>query len=232
MSISSSSTNSYGKRKLQGRERDLFVTGTLNFLKHLDENPDLETGIEPFDRLPEEDRPAIILWVSAHLLDDRPAPIPAAWMEATLLAVFNHICINVHEEIHQDEARSGEEEEDSTYYGWRNLVHEAWMERCRHPEAEYDEDEGPNQCIFSTHHDGWCRKVHDLDTEILEDRDCLDDSLLDLHPTEAAKVRQYLGIPESYFMSVPPAIQSHPGYQIKGALDLLVKFYPYEKLAA
>lgn len=196
-----------GNRVLIGNERRLIVRGVVELWTLL---TDLEgewwvSGSPFFDDIPLEDRSYALLKVATHLLSSEEPPEHHAWSEGAMLAVFNLIGQRVEEEVEKDR-RLGP---SKSRIFWRQLVHDAWMERCYEPPSEIDwePDEGPRQRLRSRNLDFWDFKVVLLTDEILFDRDCVLDDFMRMPSGIAATIMRQMGIENDYYTAMPAALK-------------------------
>ena len=199
---------SEGVRKLLGKERRLFtsVTGSLfdwlGDLKEIDE--DWQGGASAFDNIPIENRRWLLLWVAEALLGDGPAPSLAAWNEGAVLAVFRHLEEQL--DVEFDLQDSSEPPDEPVY--WRSMVYEAWVERFDEAEmVVFGKGEGPNQPVHSLDSDQWSSKIEFLADQILFDRDCEAEYVMDAPPQVAEMSKRELGIDEEYYVGIPPLLK-------------------------
>ena len=196
-----------GNRALMGKERRLIVRGVdaLWSLLTDEEGEWWESGSPFFDDIPLEDRSYALLEVDAHLLSSKAPPEHHAWSEGAILAVFNMIGQRVEEEVEKDR-RLGP---SKSRIFWRQLVHDAWMERCYESpsEIDWDPDEGPHQQLRSRNLDYWDFKVVLLTDEILFDRDCEIDDFMRMPSRIAATIMRQMGIEENYYTATPAALK-------------------------
>ena len=210
-----------GIRKLVGKERRLFSAAARSLFHRLGELADIEvdwnSGSPAFDSIPIENRRWLLLLVAEALLGDEPDPSLGAWNEGAVLAVFNHLKEEVQFEI--DYQPEGALDEPAYM---RSRVHDAWMEHIDKTEmAEYGEEEGPHQPLDSTDFDEWDSKIEFLADQILFDRDCEDETVMDLNPAIAEMCKQQLGIHEDYYVSIPPLLKGSDRKRLKSFLGAL-----------
>jgi hypothetical protein len=190
-----------GDRRLDGLERRLFLSGAVALEELLrvaiQTDDDVAVGVAPFDGLALDRRRWLLLQVTVALGGDGPAPELSSLSESAVMAVFFMVRINVG-------AEAGIESPSETRARWRQLVRDAWMERCSDQTRRYDRDEGYRQAETSYNYQEWSDKIEDLADLILWDRDFeLDETVADRDPRRAADARHALGIDSGYFRSVP-----------------------------
>lgn len=197
--------SSAGVRKLQGKERTLFIEGLLSLHDHLrldEEDDGLPLDIPAFDDIPLTDRLSVLVFVADQVLGDGPPPKGYAWNEAAIGAIFAHLEVMIELEIEAADLPA-EPGEDRSF--WRRLVHEAWMERCfPASEVKWGKGEGNKQQLSSRDRDHWFFKSECLRSELLEDDDYTMDHFMDAPPDQVAGAKDFLGIPEEYFTQAPP----------------------------
>ena len=207
-----------GDRKLEGKERALFVHAAVE-LHDLLAQPGggaWASDAPSFNTIPIENRPYALLSVVDQLLNDEPDPELYAWNEGAVLAVFNLISQRLEEEVMSKGAAR------TTI--WRTLVHEAFMETCYVPgEVEWDKGEGPDQPITSENLDEWDFKILLLTDDVLFDRDCEDDQVMDLAPRVAETVKAELAISDDYYTAIPPDFSESERARLGNLLEHLRK---------
>ena len=216
----------HGARRLRGHERGLFVAGALKLFNILDDCPEFETGVEPFDRIPEQDRSLVLLKVAGQLLDHRRAPVPTAWVEATVLAVHEFIREQLSEELDVAVERSGEEDVQEADCWWRSLILLAWFERCHDFREEYDSGTGPKQPVTSPDRREWDFKMDGLEEEVLDDRDCISEIVMELDQGADFRLSGEPRFPKGYYTTVAPSLCSDPGFWSTEIIELLERYYP------
>jgi hypothetical protein len=183
-----------GIRRLSGMERDLFVRGVLSLHEKLVHNKRWKTGVSVLDSMPADIKPCVLLDVAEALTGNRPAPELYAWNEGAVLAVFNTLEHDIAREIMLGGVAV------------RRRVHKAWLATCYEPEIDDEPELGLN-LFFSKSNDPavWSHKIERLANRILHDRDMEEEELfLDMPAVRSAPVKEMLGIPDRYFVAVPP----------------------------
>lgn len=196
-----------GDRKLQGKERTLFVAGVIGLYEQLtdkdirDADDDAPpTGISVFDSIPIEARPCVLLHVAEHVLGDGESPELYAWNEGTVRAVFEFI-----------ESMCGIEEDDGGGVGFgefQQLAMDAWkeMEARAGKEAKEDPEFVQTDPYDPIAERDWGVMLDDLMLEVFWDDDFLDAELPDLEPEHGKQLKKHMGIHDDYFRAIPPAI--------------------------
>ena len=137
-------------------------------------------------------------------------------MEAAALAVYEFIREQVSEEI------DAAQELDCW---WRTLILRAWCERCHDFREEYASGTGPSQPITSSDRYEWEFKMDGLEEEVLEDRRCLSERVMELDPGTAN--RRYRGskFPQTYYTAAAPSVWSKSDRWLFEILELLERYY-------
>ena len=210
-----------GPRKLQPRERSLFLHGALalrDFLHDVHEGNDhFDVGVSVFDRIPAVDRPHVLLWVAEHVLGDGPPPPIRGWSAGTIAAVFAYVETMMELEIEDFKLEGG-----ISLIPWRRRIHEAWMERCLpNTEVRFPKGEGVHQPLDSQNLEEWRFKIGGLTEEILADADYEVDEILDVSPERATATKEYLGIENDYYTEPAPTFSSEDRQRLAKLRTLL-----------
>ena len=180
-----------GVRVLQGPERSLFVT-SLGMIVDLLRTDDFAVDIAVFDDLQRNQKIAVLHTIGHALLrDDTPAPDLTAVIEGAVASVFEHIRTMVMQEI---ELPPDNEYFDDNLPTWRELVlaaaRELELEEYPHPKSRDEETwDFLLECLIGT---------------VLWDNDFEDDAQLDVSPETSRYLKSTLGMPDNYYVAVPP----------------------------
>lgn len=193
----------YGERKLIGKEARLFKEGALFYVDQIFdfEEEGSHMGVPAYDSLTKENRSLILLSTIEAALGDKPSPDLYAWNEGAIYCVFQSIKVSLEMEIWntKEAARLGRDKQ--TFYSWRKLVHDAYLERL----AEDGAQEYKEHTMESDDFEIWEEKVERLVDSILPDRDFIScESIMDVPPSRAAIFKQILRIEDDYAVIPPP----------------------------
>lgn len=218
---------SHGDRILEGKERRLFVHVAAHlsseFIDAEDDEDAVSVGVDIFDRMLVEDRRLALLVVAEYLLGREDELELRAWNEAVVLAVYTFLKTLIEVEI--DEVMAGLRPFKDEFPSWRELLHEAWMERCFRPEDKslFKKGEGHLQGLDSDNMEGWDFKIELIADQILHDRDCEAEAITDLPPDESAGRKEYLGIADEYFSEVPAPLTEERRQELRAIHLKLIK---------
>jgi hypothetical protein len=212
-----------GDRKLQGRERALFVAGVVGLYEHLidedmwdDNDGGPHTGVPVFDAIPIDARPYVLLHVAQQMLSDGESPELYAWNEGTIRAVFAFVesMCELEDEDSETEAASGR---------FHRLVREAWEEvESRHAkEGPVDTELEDGEGIELPGKNDFTRMLDELMLDIFWDDDFLDDVLPDVEPKHGKELKATMGIQEDYYTSVPKAVSKEDRRRLDAFLSEL-----------
>lgn len=231
-----------GERKLEGRERELFIKALLALYDMFREGEESgaaapDVGVTVFDAIPLEDRAMAVLIVGEQVLGDGPGPGVRAWNAGTLGAIFAHLETLIELEIDSEDlgdaalAKEFEEmglgigrEEAGARFAWRKLIHDTWMDRCFPGVGiKFEKGEGDRQPLESKDLDAWTFKIEGLAGELLEDDDYRMETFMDVMPGQAAAAKEYLGIERDYFTDVPPVLSSEEKERLRAFHGVLLR---------
>ena len=86
----------------------------------------------------------------------------------------------------------------------------------------FEKGEGPHQPLDSTDSDQWSFKIEFLADQILFDRDCEAEYMMDAPPQVAEMSKRELGIDKEYYVEIPPLLKKSDQKRLKAffrALD-------------
>lgn len=160
----------------------------------------LHTGVEPFDALESEQQLFLVNQVTGILLNvNSVVPTPAAYLDATVAAVFSWMDSLVSMEIDSEYDTRKAEKHDTDQ---RQAVLTALLsdeEEQRNPVGRPDAE-----CSVK---ETWEEVIQTLRDRVLQDEDwALAESTLDLPPDTAGDLKQNMGIDADYFSAVPPSV--------------------------
>lgn len=175
----------YGERTLKGGEAILFSEGLLSLLDEAAQEPDFyDLGVECFDNLTFGQKVSVLSIIGRGLLcEDIPLVRLSAVLEGAIAAVFEYIKDEITFEI----------DRPMFHPHWRSLVAAAAKQigAMHIPE------------VTCTDLDEWETEIDGLAKVILWYLEYDDAGLyIDLPPEKSKKLRDWVGIPDDYFMAI------------------------------
>ncbi len=197
---------SNGERILLGGERRLFEDSLGMMVDHLSVC-DSDFGVPAFDQLQLGQKLYALYRAGRALLHpDEPPPEKAAFLEAAVAAVYQHVFDMVVLEI--------EEPDFAPQPSWRQRVVEAARE------SENIEEVPP---VNSRDKDTWEVMVDCLADDIIGDRDFEMQVHLDADPEKSREVKEMMGISKDYYTTVA---YDPPDDQVNLYIDALMGLTP------
>lgn len=167
--------------------RDIILYMCDMIMEAEDDQASCFEGAQVFDRMTRTEQLACLEVVSQYLFHETEACLElSAWSEATLASILHEIRTFIHLEIEEEQG-----------YEYRQTIM-----GLLDAEKEIEDFDDPEE---------WEAMLEAYEARFLWDMDYEDDDITDLAPEEASRIRQKLGIEDSYFTALAPDLDKLVG---------------------
>jgi hypothetical protein len=182
-----------GERVFRGAERRLFVESLGMMIDYLSTG-DCDFEIAIFDNLQRNQKLAALRSIARALLcNDSPAPRLTAVVEGAVASVYQHAREMLFQEI---------EFPDDDLDDRGSCCMPTWRELALAAGRESELEELPTPESRDKEH--WDFLMLCLEGKVLWDNDWEADDRLDVAPEESRRLKSELGIPDDYYIAIPP----------------------------